>query len=81
MATELILIAALAVTHALCFTAGGWYLRWRALRHQMRAAQTAISTPQYLAEVLAVYRRRLYDIRPAWLRGWHLPRLTHRRHA
>ncbi|MEU7972194.1 hypothetical protein AB0B48_09135 [Micromonospora sp. NPDC049089] len=69
---------------ALAFKAGGWWLRWRGLRHQMRAAAVAISTPTYLAEVLAVYRQRLRDLvrlprlpRP----HFHLPRFHVRRSA
>jgi hypothetical protein len=52
----------LAATHALCFAAGGWYLRYRALIHQMRAAQTAIHDRRHLADVLADYRQQLRRI-------------------
>ena len=52
------LIVELAIV-ALAFRAGGWWLRWQGLRHQLRAAHTAISAPTYLAQVAAVYRQRI----------------------
>ncbi|MEU1240076.1 hypothetical protein ABZ388_06925 [Micromonospora parva] len=65
------LLIELAITF-LAFKAGGWWLKWRGLRHQMRAAQTAISNPAYLAEVLAGYRAQIRAI--VRLPRLHLPR-------
>ncbi|MEV1321992.1 hypothetical protein AB0J14_38590 [Micromonospora arborensis] len=61
---------------ALAFRAGIWWLRWQGLRHQLRAAHTAISTPAYLAQVAAVYQQRFRDlVRLPRLPRLHLPRL------
>jgi len=76
MARLLITLAVLTATHALAFKAGGWWLRWRALVHQMRAAEVA-TTGAHREAVLADYRARIRSI----VRLPHLPRLTHRRHA
>lgn len=60
---------------ALAFRAGGWWLRYQGLRHQLRAAETAISTPAYLRQVAAVYRQRIRDlVRLPRLPRLHLPR-------
>lgn len=62
---------------ALAFRAGGWWLRWRGLRHQMNAAAAAISNPAYLAEVLAGYRAQIRAIvRLPRLPRLHMPRFT-----
>ncbi|MFI6238374.1 hypothetical protein ACIBEF_00680 [Micromonospora sp. NPDC050795] len=78
----LITIAVLALTHALAFRAGDWWRAWRGLRHQLRAAETAISTPAYLAQVAAVYRQRIRDlVRLPRLPRVHLPHFHSRRSA
>ncbi|MEU7677913.1 hypothetical protein AB0C42_24235 [Micromonospora taraxaci] len=71
MGRLILAVAALALTHLVAFKAGGWWLRYQGLRHQLRAAHTAISTPAYLAQVAAVYRQRIRTI----VRLPHLPRL------
>ena len=76
MARLLLTLAVLAATHGLAFRAGGWYLRWRALVHQMRAAQTA-TTGAHRTAVLADYQRRIRAI----VRLPHLPRFHARRSA
>ncbi|MFE9192027.1 hypothetical protein ACFYL6_20720 [Micromonospora sp. NPDC007208] len=78
----LITVAALALTHVVAFKAGGWWLRWQGLRHQMRAAAVAINTPAYLGQVLAVYRQRIRAlVRLPRLPRLHLPRFHARRSA
>ncbi|MDH6460153.1 hypothetical protein M2302_000304 [Micromonospora sp. A200] len=71
----LIAVLILIVTHALAFRAGGWYLRWRGLRHQMRAAQIAC-TGQHREDVLADFRRQIRAILPRF----HMPRFHARSH-
>lgn len=63
----------------LLFKAGGWWLRWRGLRHQMLAAQNAISDQAYLAQVLAGYRAQIRAI--VRLPRLHLPHFHVRRSA
>jgi hypothetical protein len=71
---DLVLAIALAAWSVLCFTAGGWHLRWRAYRHQVAATRTAIRDPQLLAGALAWHRRHLPRVLRALLPHLHMPR-------
>ncbi|MEU5946278.1 hypothetical protein ABZ793_12035 [Micromonospora sp. NPDC047465] len=72
MARLAVALIALTAWSVLCFTAGGWHLRWRSYRHQVQATVTAVRDPQLRADALAWHRRQLPRVLRLHLPHFHL---------